>query len=299
MRFDWYQATITDDPSSGLRELAKLGHEVKPDDVFGRRWRGAQGFSVIHRDKGVVAQLAMGGTTYGSDKFHALATSENTDDFVSLVRDCWPDRHKVARADSAEDFFGEGSTKKMLPVMKRIAKRHRLKYTRQQDMIDKTAGLTQYMGAPSSDSRVRGYEKGWEQVGKLDAMFPGQLPKEGLKIVNTQTGELIDPAHWFRLEYQLRPRTDEGKELLARLSPVEVWGCTTWTRELALEAMALDLEAFVMRTRKYSAFDERVAWMCRQYVHVFDQLVKELGEVEAMRHILKVIAQQKANKVIP
>ena len=293
MRFDWYQATVTDDPAKAIQELAKLGHEVKPDDHFGRTWRGNQGFAIHHRDKGVVAKIAMGGTTYGSNSFHALASSDNTDDFVSLVRDTWP-AHKVVRADSAEDFFGEGVTRRTLPVMKRVAKRHRLQYTRQQDMIDKHAGLTQYMGAPSSDYRVRGYEKGWEQVGKLDVMAGGKLPRDQIKIVNTLTGELVDPSHWFRLEFQVRPRQPEAREMLATMSPEEVWGCTTWARELAFEAMALDLEKFVMRTRKHSAFDESVAWMCRQWSGVLLQLEKEHGSQGAMQHIISVIEQQKA-----
>lgn len=293
MRFDWYQATVMADPVEGIEQLSKLGNELRPCDNLAKAYRYNQGFQVHHRDKGTVATILCGGAN--GDHFHAWASSENTDDFVSLVRDRWADNHLVTRADPAEDFIEEGITKRMLPVMKRVAKRHRLKFARRMDMLDKTAGITQYMGADSSDYKVRGYEKGYEQVGKIDAILGKKglrADRDNIRITNTLTGEMIRPQDWFRLELQMRPRQEDSRRLLATLTPEQAWGCTVWTRELAQEAMALDLERIVMRTRKTSAFDESIAWACRQYGKVFEQLAHEKGETEAMRHLLAVYRQQ-------
>jgi hypothetical protein len=293
MRFDWYQATVMADPVQGIEELSKLGDTLLPCDNLAKAYRYNQGFHVHHRDKGNVATVLMGGSN--GSHFHAWASSENTDDFVSLVRDRWGSCHLVTRADPAEDFIEEGVTKRMLPVMKRVAKRHRLKFARRMDMIDKTAGITQYMGSDSSDYKVRGYEKGYEQIGKIDAVLGRQgcrVDRDKIMITNTLTGEMIRPQDWFRLELQMRPRQEESRMLLATLTPEQAWGCTHWTKELAQEAMALDLERIVMRTRKNSAFDESVSWACRMYGKIFVQLAHERGEEGAMRHLLDVYSKQ-------
>lgn len=296
MRFDWYEASLLGDPVRGLESIRTLGDSVHACDGLAKRYNYRQGFTVQHRELGTVATVLMGGNARkdGREHFHAWASSDNTDNFVSLVRDTWPGLHLVTRADPAEDFIEEGITKRMLPVMKRVAKKHRLKFARRMDMIDKTAGLTQYMGSDTSDYKVRGYEKGFEVVGKIDVLMGKcSIPKEGLRIINTMTGELIRPQDWFRLELQMRPREEGARELLSTLSPTDAWGCTAWTRDLALETMALDLQAVLMRSKKHSTLDEREGWMCMHYHSVFEQRVKEKGELEAMRHILSVIAKQK------
>lgn len=293
MRFDWYQATVMADPAQGIKELSRLGDSLSPCDNLAKKYRYNQGFHVRHRDKGNVATILMGGSN--GSHFHAWASSENTDDFVSLVRDQWGSSHSVTRADPAEDFVEEGVTKRMLLLMKRVAKRHRLKFARRMDMLDKTAGITQYMGSDSSDYKVRGYEKGYEQLSKVDAVLGRtgfSLDRDNILITNTLTGEMIRPKDWFRLELQIRPRQEESRALLATLTPEQAWGCTTWTTELAQEAMALDLERIVMRTRKHSAFDESVSWACRMYGKVFVQLANERGVEGAMRHLLDVYNKQ-------
>lgn len=61
MRFDWYQCTIQDDPVTGIPELAKLGHELRPADGLARRYHYNQGFQVYHHLRGVVATVLAGG----------------------------------------------------------------------------------------------------------------------------------------------------------------------------------------------------------------------------------------------
>lgn len=44
---------------------------------------------------------------------------------------------------------------------------------------------------------------------------------------------------------------------------------------MAQEAMALDLEKIVMRTRKLSADDEAMRWMCRHYGNMLHRLCND------------------------
>lgn len=296
MRFDWYEATILDDPARVFEQLRKLGHEVKPCDGLARGRHYRQGFQVLHNQAGTVATVLLGGNPRKDGQPHAFAwaTSDNTDQFVDLVRDQWSGRHLVARLDSAEDIVQEGGcTRQVFRVMRAVGKRHRLQATRQADVIDKTAGVTQYLGAPGSDVRARGYEKGYEVVGKIDAcMRLGKIPKDDLWLTNTSTGEMVRPADWFRLELQVRPREQEARERFSDIEPAEVWGCTRWARELAEEVLALELEAVVMRTKKRTSREEKLAWMCRAYGKAIMDLHQEKGTFEAMNHILDIIKRQ-------
>ena len=266
MRFDWYQATIEDSPAAVLDHVRKLGAEVRASDSVARRWRYSQGWEVLHPDRGTVATVMCGGN---GDKPHALATGEDAHGFAELVRDYWPSRHLVTRCDAAQDFNEAGTYVRLRRVARRIAKANRLAFPQVCDPLNPKAGRTQYVGSPTSDYRARIYEKGWEQFGKLSALFRKQginLEAEKVPtIINTATGECVRPEDWTREELQVRPKKEEARRLVATLSPEECWGVTPWALELARETMALDLERIVMRTRKVSKDEQALRWMCQQY----------------------------------
>lgn len=102
---------------------------------------------------------------------HALASSDHTDSFVDLVRTEWPERHLVTRMDAAQDFNEERCYDRLRRVSRGVAKRHRLSFPQYADPLNPKAGRTQYIGSPKSDYRVRLYEKGWEQCGKVAQML--------------------------------------------------------------------------------------------------------------------------------
>lgn len=279
MRFDWYQTTIEDTPREVLGALVKLGHELQPADGLAKRYRYAQGWAVHHDQRGIVAHVFAGGN---GGKPHAFASAEATDAFVDLVRNEWPDRHLVTRMDAAQDFNEEGCYDRLRPVAKRIAKRHRLSFPAYVDELNPVAGRTQYIGSTSSDYRARLYEKGYEQVAKLLALFPRALPADCAQHVtsirNEVTGEDVRPQDWTRIELQVRPRQEDARRRAAALQPDEAWGCTPWAQELAAEALALDLERIVMRTRKVSTVEEATRFLCRQYGPTLLRLKGELGD---------------------
>lgn len=279
MRFDWYQTTIEADPRTVVQTIAKLGNELRPADGLARKYRYNQGWAVHHNQKGVVAHVFAGGN---GDKPHAYASSDATDAFVDLVRTEWPDRHLVTRMDAAQDFNEEGAYDRLRPVARRIAKRHRLNFPRYEDELHPMAGRTQYVGSPSSDYRARLYEKGWEQVAKLLALFKTTLPADCAQHVtsirNETTGEDVRPQDWTRLELQVRPRQEEGRRLAATVTPEQAWGFTDWAHELAKEALALELERICIRTRKVSKDEEALRWMCQHYGAMLSRLHGDLGD---------------------
>lgn len=278
MRFDWYQTSIDEQPRVGIDTLAKLGHELRPADALARKYRYHQGFQVHHNNRGVVATVLVGGN---GKRIHAFASSQATDAFVDLVRTEWPDRHWVTRADSAEDYIDAGAYDRLRTVARRIAKRHRLRFPRYEDDLNPTAGRTQYIGSPTSDYRNRTYEKGFEELGKIAQLQPGQ-DLSTVTILNEATGQYVRPEEWTRTELQARPREEEGRYLLAHASPEEVWGFSPWAHEFAKEAMALDLERIVMRTRKISKDEEALRWMCQHYGGMLGRLHTDLGDWQAV-----------------
>lgn len=292
MRFDWYQATIEAPAKDVLSAIGKLGHELRAADGLARRYRYEQGAAVHHHERGVVAHVFMGGN---GGKPHAYASSDATDEFVALVRQEWPDSHLVTRMDAAQDFNEQGAYERLRKVAKRVAREHRLKFAKVEDELDATAGRTQYVGSTSSDYRARLYEKGWEQVGKLLALYKGHRisPDSIVTITNTSTGEDVRPADWVRLELQARPKEEEARRLAAVATPEQAWTFTDWSQRLAREAMALELERFYMRTRKVSKDEEALRWMCQQYGGMLARLKTDLGDWACVGlEVGRIVAEQ-------
>lgn len=295
MRFDWYQTTIEDNPLAVLEQVRKLGHEVRTADSAARRWRYRQGWEVLHETRGTVALVMCGGN---GDKPHAIATGEAAEAFSEVIRDHWPDRHLVTRCDAAEDFNEAGAFVRLRRVARRIAKANRLAFPQIADPLNPKAGRTQYIGSPSSDYRGRIYEKGWEQFGKLAALFRKQgvdlTKQETPLILNEATGELVRPEDWTREELQVRPKQEQARRLVATLTPEQCWGVSPWALDLARETMALDLERIVMRTRKVSKDEEALRWMCQQYAGPLTRLCRDHGGWEGAGAALgKLIEEQR------
>lgn len=295
MKFDWYQATIEDNPLAVLEQVRKLGQEVRGADSAARRWRYRQGWEVLHETRGTVALVMCGGN---GDKPHAIATGESAEAFAEVIRDHWRDRHLVTRCDAAQDFNEAGAYSRLRRVARRIAKANRLAFPQVCDPLNPKAGRTQYVGSPSSDYRARIYEKGWEQFGKLAALFR----KQGVEldvanvqhIVNESTGECVRPEDWTREELQVRPKQEEARRRVATLTSEECWGVSPWALDLARETMALDLERIVMRTRKVSKDEEALRWMCQQYAGPLLRLSQDKGGWEGVGIELgRIIGEQR------
>jgi len=259
-----------------LQSIRRLGETVKVNDRIGKMYRYKQGFEVVRKDGVSAAFVAMGGKN-GEDHVHAWATSDCAEDFASLVREEWPEQHLVTRADSCQDFVDSGAFRSLTRVARKVAKNHRMKFPKIEDVLDKTAGRTQYIGSPASDYRARIYEKGWEVWGKLGSEIRGVIDPKKVAMEVPSLGITCNPSDWVRLEIQARPKGIDARRKAAEASPEEIWTFTSWSAEYAQEALALDLERYYVRTRKEPDDERALRFMCQQYARVLTAFKNELG----------------------
>lgn len=295
-RFDWYSATVRQPVGLVLETLSKLGDSTSPADGLARQYRYQQGVDVFHDSKGKVATILWGGhNDPEGERPHILASSDATDAFVEVVRTEWPDCHTVTRMDAAHDFNEPNCYDRLRPILRDVAKEHRVGFKQIADELKADAGRTQYMGSEKSDYRVRCYEKGYQVSQHLAEVIAKQHP--GTKfgpfkvVVNEVTGECIHPENWTRIEVQVRPPTKEARILAAKASPEQAWTFSPWTAEVAKRTMALDLERMYIRTKKTSKDENALAFMCGQYGGILSRQADKLGGWEALGlHLQKVIA---------
>lgn len=299
-RFDWYQATVRQPVGLVLETLAKLGDSTAPADGLARKLRYQQGVDVMHQSRGKVASILWGGhNDPEGERPHVLASSDATDAFVDAVRTEWPDCHTVTRMDAAHDFNEPNCYDRLRPILRDVAKEHRVGFEQIADELKADAGRTQYMGSRKSDYRVRCYEKGYQVSQHLAEIMarnhPGLKPEPWKIVVNEASGECILPENWTRIEVQVRPPTKEARTLAATASPEQAWTFSPWTAEVAKRTLALDLERMYIRTKKTSKDDNALAFMCEQYGGIMARFADKLGGWSALgEHLEKVVASRRA-----
>lgn len=242
--FDWYAATIDDDPTTIAEALASW---------LGGSWRTTRGMrnysagAEIVRDGDVIARMLYGGN--GDAPPNAWASGADTPPFVEAVRALWP-RHRVTRVDSAYDFKVGEPWAKLLGLCEHVARHLPDGTERKRPLALDTRGdwrtegspkgRTLYVGSMQSPVFARLYEKGKQMRGA----FPDQADKYS--------------AGWVRLELQVEPQK-AAKWEYATLSPEEVWGAAKWARQLHGDVFGSELAASPV-TYVRPADDAR-AWM--------------------------------------
>lgn len=274
MRFDYYAATIEDDPKRVVDAIGKLGHTLETCHNLAKAYHYTDGYTVLHNQTGQACRIFI----KQGQKPYAFASSDATDAFCDLVRNEWPERHLVTRLDPCQDFYDSKARRKLTGIMRRTAKERRMRLRVIHDPLDKTAGQTTYLGSESSEYRMRTYDKGWEQYGKLQA----QLGRKGMNAPKDirfalPGGIEVQADQWIRAELQARPKDEEARRLAAICTPEQAWGLTDWTHDLAQKAFALELERIYIRARKISKDEEALRWMLRQYGAPLQRLCDDLG----------------------
>lgn len=254
MQIDAYAATIHEHPSH-LVEALCAGLHGEPRNARGMHGY-TQGWEIASRGSGdVLARVLAGGR---NPHPHAWAQGDDAQGFAQLVRDTWPGAHHVTRIDAAQDFEAPGTYERLRDLFRGVisAKRIRGREIVPEDLDE---GRTFYGGAPSSDLRVRLYEKGKQ----LRAQLPPGLQDN------------ISPDR-VRLEAQARPQK-EARVFAASCTPEQVWGFSAWTQELAHQAMDLDVPRVVGRSWRESDDDRAFRFMIRQYGPLLQRLEQDLG----------------------
>ena len=274
MRFDYYSASIEDDSKPVIEVLWKLGDELQPCHNLAKAYHFDKGYAVMRQDSGLVCKVFY----KPGSKPYAFASSDATDEFCDLVRNEWPDKHLVTRMDPCQDFYDVKARRKLTGIARRMAKDRRMRLSVICDPLDPTAGQTTYLGSPSSEYRLRIYDKGWEQFGKLQKRLGRNadlLPKD---ITFTMPGgQQVQPDQWIRAELQARPKEEAARRLAATCTPEQAWGMADWTHDLAKKAFALELQRIYIRAHKQSEDDKALRWMLRQYKGPLLRMASDLG----------------------
>ena len=273
-RFDWYAATIivgVDDLRSVL--CRDLGGAASVED--GQK-NGYHNREVIRNAEGqTVATLLHGGN---GDIPHAFASSDHAHVFAGVVREYWPDRHRVSRFDACLDFDGPTAWPTLLGLCEGIASgdrvagdtRKRITKIRTNYMGDwfhAVNGRTFGLGSFKSAVYVRLYEKGI------------QVRQEAVKRGQPVPTEFSEDA--VRLEVQVRP-DGASKTAASRATPLEAWGYAEWSRELLRRVQGVDVPRVNIKERRLSDHERAMQAMVMQYEKHLLLEVAELGSWEAL-----------------
>lgn len=254
MRFDWYQPTISENPIV-LVETLKASLAADGEIIEGRgRQNYRQSFRILDARGERVAEVLAGGSNGDPN---VTASGIVTPRFVEVVREFWPE-HRVTRFDAAEDMAQEGALDTLEAVCRGLAKDLGIR-GRAVVPDDPLEGRTYYLGAPSSDTRVRLYDKTAETRGKLPPERHDEVPD-----------------HWARLEVQVRPRK-EWKRYAAQATPEQAWGFAGWTHELAKRALSLQIQRITMQAGRETDDERAFRFMVMQYGPLLQRMLRDLG----------------------
>ncbi len=257
MRWDWYQATVPAEPPVVLEALRALGSSV----VSGRGLNGYAGTFTVRDAAGQSVARVLAGGNSGA-RPNVAASGAWAEPVAAVLRATWPD-HRVTRCDAAEDLAEPGAYDRLFGVCRSVAIDRGVKG--RQILPDDTAdGRTYYLGAPTSDVRVRLYDKTAEARAALPPERHAEVPDD-----------------WARLEVQARPR-QHWRAWAARAEPADVWGLSGWSHELAKRALELDIERVFTKVGRESDDERAFRVMCDQYGKVLSRLAQDLGGWECV-----------------
>jgi len=270
VRFDAYTATVQAVPSSDLLQVLADAGDLSAFDKIHQ----GKGFHTFGERLGIKDQS---GTEWGSiswggrqgDRVMIEVKGERTPKAVETLRSRF--QHRCTRVDACADFDAPRAFERLYRACRQVKTGHKIIGGKAGDWDDfPEKGRTLYLGAKTSPARLRLYEKGKQ----------------------AEYAHLSRPD-WTRIEVQVRP-AKEAKSTFAALSPLEVWGASRWTRDLA----ALVLEQHVDphpagSTYRISERDTALAWMCKQYGAHLVSLAQDLGGFDCLGLTLReMLAEQ-------
>lgn len=246
-RFDWYELTFEgwDDAASTLSVV--LGGQL-------RHGKGRNGYAEcveVLRGEDELVRVYSRSARIG--EVHLVISGAACDEVVPIVRHLWG-THRVSRADSAVDL--EASFDELDEHAVQLARQRGLTHRL---IVDSDGGATRYLGAPSSEARVRVYKKS-EQLLALHPDRAASIPR-GI----------------VRVELQLRPGKREAKEHAAELSADELWGMSRWAADLAQELVEIDAPRVVTHFWRPSDRSRALHYVGVQYGPLMRAWAAEVG----------------------
>jgi hypothetical protein len=264
-RFDWYQATIEGEVAPLLGALAGACSSQVVRESLQRAPHGYGGGCRLSDTQGRVADVWWGGR---HELPHVVSSGESAQAVAEVLRAEYPGRHRVTRGDACIDFADPGAYDVLQGIALGVAQDRGIRVGTAGDHLLTKQGRTLYLGAPSSHTRMRLYDKADELRAKFHA-DPRRLATV--------------PDELARLEVQVRPQTLQAKRAAASIDPLSLMGSTAWTRELIRRVGGVDLEPFEAGKVWRQADDERaMAAMLAQYGGLLGRLCADLGSWECV-----------------
>jgi hypothetical protein len=261
-RFDWYQATVRAEVPDVRACLAEsLGgswealHKAPHGYGFGDRLMSSDGPRALVWWGGAHAYP------------HVVFSGEDAHAGSELLRTHFPG-HAVSRADPCIDYAEPGSYDRLQELAVGVAKDRGIRVGTAGDHLVTLQGRTLYLGATSSHTRLRLYDKAAELREKF-ARDPVRLASI--------------PSELARLECQVRPQSAEAKARAAVASPIELMGSAAWMRELMRQVAGLELEPFQAGKGWRQSDDDRAyAALLAQYGGLLQRIRVDLGSWECL-----------------
>lgn len=260
-RFDWYEITIdgVDDGRVPSGLALALGARTA-------RGKGRNGYAtciIIERKDDALAHVYGGSARDG--EVHVVVSSESCDEVVPLLRRMWPE-HRVSRFDSSVDFKADFDAldARALAFATERGISHRL-------ITDSDGGATRYLGAPSSELRVRLYRKS-EQLRALHPERAHEVP-DGI----------------VRFELQARPSKRDAKIQASGMSADDAWGLGRWTKDFAADFLEIDAPRTATHVRRPSDWARSLHWMKTQYGPLVQRRASEVGRDVAVAELLEAL----------
>lgn len=188
---------------------------------------------------------------YGAN---VTASGGDAPKLAEVLRNAFP-RHRVSRVDSCEDYHHKDAYPYLRGIGLRIAKEFNVAVREiTKPLPESDDGCTLYIGSPTSAISGRIYEK---------------------------AKQLRVGSEWVRAELQVRPQK-KVKDVVAMLSPEQVWGLGRWTAALAVELGQTDLQRVDVQI--YQPSDDQRAYRAflKQYGNILRRMLATHGSPEAV-----------------
>lgn len=262
-RFDWYQATVR----APVPDVRAVLADLSPGAVWEPQRRAPHGYGFAERlvgADGPVASIWWGGMHTHP---HAVVSGEEANAAAGLLRTHLPE-HSVSRADVCIDYAESGAYERLQSVAVAVAKDKRVKVGTAGDHLLTMVGRTCYLGATSSHTRLRLYDKAEE--------LRVQFARDPVRLAAV-------PAELARLEVQVRPQTPEAKRAAAEVDAMVLMGSAAWMRELMRQVAGLELHPFEAGRSWRQSDDQRAyAALLAQYGGLLGRVFEEAGSWECV-----------------
>jgi hypothetical protein len=240
MRFDAYSASIRDvDFKQVYGTLSDQMGGILTKGPALRRFGSTVQIDVEGHTAGWVGFDGGNGLVYLEGK------GQTTPQWAQAIRDLWPD-HGCPRADVCTDYNEPGAFDALMGLVRDV-KGPRVWGGFVALPDDPTEGKTWAAGKRGAPAYLRLYEKGKQP----DHLMDGK-------------------PDWVRLEGEFRPHTALHKVAAARLSPMEFWGLTAWSKRVGEAVTQCQIERLEEIERKYS-HDKTTLYLARTFRRFWEE----------------------------